>query len=111
VTERKYTMSEVVNAVNQGRMIEGFGSGTAAVVSPIYGIHYMETDYAIPLNKDNPKAKIGKLTQRLFETLSNIQYGRVSHPWSVVIDELTSTTTAAKHTPGKTAQRTTQTFM
>jgi len=79
-------MQEVINAVEQGRMIESFGAGTAAIVAPVYGIHFMEKDYPIPLNKDDPKAKAGKLTQRLWDTLMGIQYGRIPHPWSLIID-------------------------
>ena len=37
VTERKITMSEVMTALAEGRLLEMFGSGTAAVVSPVGG--------------------------------------------------------------------------
>merc|ERR1719260_174641 len=40
VSERKITMGEVMAARAQGRLLEMFGSGTAAVVSPVGGLHY-----------------------------------------------------------------------
>lgn len=62
-------------------MIECFGAGTACIVSPVKGIGYMGKDYEIPLALGNA----GKLTQRLADTIMDIQYGKVEHPWSVVI--------------------------
>jgi branched-chain amino acid aminotransferase len=86
VTERKYTLNEIIKACKEGRMIEAFGAGTAAIVSPVKGFHYNGTDYDIPLNKSDPKAKAGLLTQRLADSIMDIQYGRVkNHPWSVVV--------------------------
>ena len=40
VEERKMTMSDLMEANQEGRLVEMFGAGTAAVVSPIGGIHY-----------------------------------------------------------------------
>merc|ERR1719341_2564823 len=40
VSERKITMGEVMEAQEDGRLLEMFGSGTAAVVSPVGGLHY-----------------------------------------------------------------------
>lgn len=40
VEERKITMGELIEANEESRLIEMFGSGTAAVVSPIGGIYY-----------------------------------------------------------------------
>jgi branched-chain amino acid aminotransferase len=85
VTERRYTLKEIMKAVKEGRMIEAFGAGTAAIVAPVKGFHYNGVDYDIPLDKENPTAKAGKLTQRLCDTIMDIQYGKVEHPWSVVV--------------------------
>jgi len=38
------------------------------------------------LDKENPKATIGKLTERLGNTVMSIQYGEIEHPWSVVVE-------------------------
>ena len=35
VTERKVTMKEIVETNNEGKLVEMFGAGTAAIVSPI----------------------------------------------------------------------------
>lgn len=40
MNERKITMSEVMEANENGNLVEMFGSGTAAVVSPVGGLHY-----------------------------------------------------------------------
>ena len=93
--------------------LQAFGAGTAAIVSPVAGFHYkvhyshififltpttlighrvvplhpQGKDYVVPLNKKDPKAKSGELTQRLWDSLTDIQYGRKAHKdWSVVVD-------------------------
>jgi len=85
VSERRYTLKEVIEAVNENRLIEAFGAGTAAIVSPVNGIAFEGKEYAIPLDKENPQAKSGKLAQRLMDTIMGIQYGKIPHEWSVVI--------------------------
>lgn len=40
VSEGRITMAEIVRAIEEGRMLEMFGAGTAAIVSPIKAIHY-----------------------------------------------------------------------
>jgi len=87
VVERPYNLKEVIAAINEGRMIEAFGAGTAAIVSPVKGFHFEGTDFDIPLDAADPKAKAGKLTQRISDTIMGIQYGRIPHEWSVVVPE------------------------
>mmetsp|Transcript_2861 Transcript_2861/g.4076 ORF Transcript_2861/g.4076 Transcript_2861/m.4076 type:complete len:434 (+) Transcript_2861:244-1545(+) len=79
VTERTPTMPEICEAAKEGRLIEAFGAGTAAVVTPIEGIQYKGVDIEI-------KA-IGELTQRVWDELTAIQYGKLKGPegWSVVV--------------------------
>jgi len=86
VTERIYTLKEIMKAIEEGRMIEAFGSGTAAIVSPVKGFMYKEKMYDIPLDKNDPKASSGPLTKHLFERLLRIQYGEEPHEWSVIVD-------------------------
>jgi len=81
VTERNITMAEVTTAIKEGRMIEAFGSGTAAVLSPIKLIAYKGVDYSIPLASGNS----GELCNRLWQTITSIQDGRLEHEWSVVV--------------------------
>jgi branched-chain amino acid aminotransferase len=76
VTEAPFTMTQVVEALNEGRIIEAFGAGTAAVVSP---------DYHIPLGNNNNNSA-GELTQRFWDTILGIQYGEIpKKEWSIVI--------------------------
>jgi len=83
VTERPFTINEVVEAVKEKRMIEAFGAGTAAVVAPVEGFEYEGQYHPIPVDKQK---QIGALTQRFADTIMGIQYGRIPHKWSVVVD-------------------------
>jgi branched-chain amino acid aminotransferase len=87
VSERHITMGEVTKAIDEGRMIEMFGSGTAAIVSPVNGFWYDGKDYDVPLDPTDANAKSGPLTARFANTIMDIQYGDVEHPWSVVCKE------------------------
>jgi branched-chain amino acid aminotransferase len=40
VTERHYTINEVTKAISEGRLLEAFGTGTAAIICPIKNISY-----------------------------------------------------------------------
>ncbi|KAF1319704.1 Branched-chain amino acid aminotransferase, partial [Globisporangium splendens] len=84
VTEGNVNMKQVQKAVHEDRVLEIFGSGTAAVVSPVSTINYLGEDLNIPL--DGKDGKAGKLAERVWKELSDIQYGRVEHPWSVIVD-------------------------
>eukprot|EP00484_Ammonia_sp_Unknown_P000825 CAMPEP_0197020616 /NCGR_PEP_ID=MMETSP1384-20130603/1442_1 /TAXON_ID=29189 /ORGANISM="Ammonia sp." /LENGTH=410 /DNA_ID=CAMNT_0042448277 /DNA_START=36 /DNA_END=1268 /DNA_ORIENTATION=+ len=88
VTERPFTMSEVVEAIEDGRMIESFGAGTAAIVSPVNKIGWKGKDYDIPLDKNDPNAAAGPLATELFNTILDIQYGKKQYKdWSVIVPE------------------------
>ena len=88
VTERPFTMNEVIEAVEEGRMIESFGAGTAAIVSPVNKIGFKGRDYDIPLDKNDPNAKAGPLANELFNTILDIQYGKKEYKeWSRIVPE------------------------
>jgi branched-chain amino acid aminotransferase len=70
VTERKISIDEVVSAHQQGSLREIFGSGTAAVISPVGEIKY-EDKIAVINN-----GQVGPVSQRLFDAISDIQYGK-----------------------------------
>lgn len=80
VSERYLQMGELLKASKEGRLIEAFGAGTAAVVAPVKGIHYKGEDIMFPTGE-----KAGALTQRMWDNIISIQYGRTHHPWSVVV--------------------------
>ena len=73
VSERSINMAELLEAHGQGRIVEMFGSGTAAIVSPIKCINYHGKDYEIPLNPQKPEKQAGPLAERLFQTITQIQ--------------------------------------
>ncbi len=85
VTERPYTIHEVIEAIKEKRVVEAFGAGTAAVVSPVQGFQFDGVDYSIPLGKA-ADSKAGDLTMRFWNTITGIQYGKIPHEWSVVVD-------------------------
>lgn len=63
------------------QLLEMFGAGTACIVCPINRINYLGSDLLIPtLEHEKP------LFARIKDTLSDIQYGRIEHPWAVLID-------------------------
>ena len=89
VTERKFSIFELIEAAREGRVIECFGAGTAAVVSPVRAISYDGQEIEIPLHPTDPAAGIGLLTQRFWNVLADIQYGRNDHGtkgWSTLVD-------------------------
>ena len=65
---RKITVSEVVEAANNGHLKEMFGAGTAAVISPISGFGYKNKDYKLP-NLENTYAS--KLKKRITDIQTN----------------------------------------
>ncbi|PRP78842.1 branched-chain amino acid aminotransferase [Planoprotostelium fungivorum] len=87
VTERPVKMAEVIKAIEEKRLMEIFGAGTAAIVSPVKQIHFNDKDYDIPINVEDPSATIGPLARRVVDRIMAIQYGEVDHPWSVIIDD------------------------
>ena len=70
VSERKISIDEIIDALKNGKMEEFWGCGTAAVVSPVGELYYEGETYII---NDN---KIGETTQMLYDTLTDIQWGR-----------------------------------
>ncbi|MBQ4071354.1 MAG: branched-chain amino acid aminotransferase [Clostridia bacterium] len=71
VTERLLSVDELFDAVKSGRLEEAWGTGTAAVVSPIGRLMYEDVEYVIG------GERIGPLTQKLYDILTGIQWGRI----------------------------------
>ncbi|KAJ9318827.1 hypothetical protein DTO271D3_957 [Paecilomyces variotii] len=82
VSERKIRMSEVAEAAETGRLIEVFGAGTAAIVSPVRKISYKGNLVDCGL-KENEEA--GEIALRMKNWIESIQYGDEEHKWSYVI--------------------------
>lgn len=81
VTERRISIDEIVEAYKAGKLEEAFGTGTAAVISPIG--EFLWQGEKIIVN-DN---KIGELTTKLYDTLTGIQNGTVEDTfgWTVEV--------------------------
>lgn len=79
VSERPVTVDELFEAAEAGRLEEAFGSGTAAVISPIGNIVYGDKSEVLS------GGKIGPLAAKLYDYLTGIQWGRVEDPfgWTV----------------------------
>jgi branched-chain amino acid aminotransferase len=70
VSERKISMDEVLDAHASDRLKEVFGSGTAAVISPVGEICY--GDRVLHIGDGNP----GPVAMKFYEALTSIQYGK-----------------------------------
>ena len=71
VTERKLAISEVYEAAQSGKLDEAFGTGTAAVISPIGSLKW--GDKLMKIND----GKIGEISQKLYDNLTGIQFGNM----------------------------------
>ncbi|KAE9971088.1 hypothetical protein EG328_005836 [Venturia inaequalis] len=82
VEERKYTMPEIADAADSGRLLEIFGSGTAAIVAPVRRISWKGKLVSCGL-EDNVEA--GPIATQMKDWVENIMYGVEEHKWSHVI--------------------------
>ena len=79
VVERKISMDEVYQAYKNGQLEEAFGTGTAAVISPI-GEFIWHGENLVVNN-----GKTGQLSKKLYDTLTGIQYGTEPDPFGWVV--------------------------
>jgi len=70
VSERRISIDEVLKAKETGKLQEVFGSGTAAVISPVGLIKY--GDRLITVGD----GQVGPLAKRFYTAITDIQYGR-----------------------------------
>ena len=70
VEERPISIDEVVEAIRAGKLEEMWGTGTAAVVSPVGEVAYKDEKFVIG------NGGIGELTQKLYDELTGIQWGK-----------------------------------
>lgn len=71
VSERLFSVDELLSALKEGRLEEAWGCGTAAVVSPIGRLMLDDVEYIIG------GERIGELTHKLYDILTGIQWGTV----------------------------------
>lgn len=80
VEERKISAKELFDAALDGTLEEVWGTGTAAVISPVG--HLREGDMDVMI-KDGG---IGELSQKLYDTITGIQLGRIEGPEGWVVE-------------------------
>jgi branched-chain amino acid aminotransferase len=74
IEERAMSIDEILDGAANGRLTEAFGTGTAAVVSPVGQFTYRDRTVTLSDNE------VGPLTLKFFEALTGIQYGRQPDP-------------------------------
>jgi len=81
VEERLLSVEELGEALKNGTLEEAWGCGTAAVVSPIGELCYKDVKYTIN------EGKIGPVTQKLYDTLTGIQWGEIEDTfgWTTIV--------------------------
>ena len=83
VEERLVSIDELVEAAQNGKLEEAWGTGTAAVISPIGELCYKDVKYTVN------DFKIGPTAQKLYDELTGLQWGDKPDPfgWTKVIGE------------------------
>ena len=81
VEERKVSVEELERAARTGTLEEVWGSGTAAVISPVGHLRYEDEVFQIG------DGGIGELSQKLYDTVTGIQLGKIEDTfgWTVEV--------------------------
>jgi len=79
--ERKISVEELVLAAKNGELEECFGTGTAAVISPVGELRYKDDVMSVS------GGNIGELSQKIYDTITGIQLGKIedTRGWSIKI--------------------------
>ncbi|OCL02848.1 D-aminoacid aminotransferase-like PLP-dependent enzyme, partial [Glonium stellatum] len=83
VVERAFDMHEVEEAVEEGRLLEAFSSGTAFFIAPVREICWRGRRLRVPMTEGDS----GPYTKALKTWLGNIMWGKEQHEWGYVVDE------------------------
>ncbi|MCK5797369.1 MAG: branched-chain amino acid aminotransferase [Deltaproteobacteria bacterium] len=78
VVERQVTIDEVVEASENGTLKEAFGTGTAAIISPVGRFRYHDKDYKVA------DGMTGSLSQKLYDYILALQFGHKEDPFGWV---------------------------
>lgn len=78
VSEKRISIQDLYQAYLDGELEEAFGSGTAAVISPIGQLTWEGKDMIVN------KAETGELSKRIYDTITGIQYGQLEDPFQWV---------------------------
>ena len=81
VEERRISVDELLEAQKNGTLEEVFGTGTAAVISPVGKLRYKDDVMTIG------DGGIGPVSQKLYDTITGIQTGKLDDPfgWRVTL--------------------------
>lgn len=80
VTERRISIEEIRQASEAGKLEEAFGTGTAAVISPVGQLHWEE--HTMVIND----GKTGEVATRLYDTITGIQSGKLPDPYGWTVE-------------------------
>ncbi len=80
VSERVISIDELVSAAKSGKLQEVFGSGTAAVISPVSHFRYLGHDYMVA------DGKTGQVAKELFDEITGIQLAKRPDPYGWVVN-------------------------
>ena len=82
VCEEHVAIADIMKAGHDGKLEEVFGTGTAAVISPVGKLRYKDDVMVIG------NGEIGPLSQKLYDTVTGIQLGRLEDKfgWRVRAD-------------------------
>jgi branched-chain amino acid aminotransferase len=80
--EESLSINKVLEGIKDGSITESFGIGTAAVIAPVGSLIYKNKEHVIN------DFKIGSISQKLYDTLTGIQRGRIpdTHDWIVSVE-------------------------
>ncbi len=81
-TEKTISIDEIIEASRAGTLKEVFGSGTAAVISPVSELKYEDEIISIG------DGSVGPMAQRFFDAIMDIQYGRAKDELGWIVPAL-----------------------
>ena len=79
VVERRLTIDEVIQAQKGGYLKEAFGTGTAAVISPVGSFCYKGEEYKVG------DGSVGSVSQKMYDEITGIQLGERPDPFGWVV--------------------------
>lgn len=81
VEERRISVDELIDAQKSGALEECFGTGTAAVISPVGKLRFKDDVMTINNNE------IGPVSQKLYDTITGIQWGKCEDTfgWTIIL--------------------------
>lgn len=84
VVERRFMMSDITSAYQEGRLLEAFAAGTAFFIAPVEKIHFRGKDIHVPMEG----GESGIYAKMVKKWLVDIMYGNEEHGWGVVLNEV-----------------------